>query len=500
MGVFVHVLFGILPLLSPSFEGSQEQQQPERWDSTHHGHGLRHHAGSTIIVQCRDHSNCTAELQHALDADGAANIVVQNSRAGPLQVDPVFIRKSNRRLTLSPGVELLAISMSPAYQRMDASLLSIMNVANVEVIAEGATLRMHKLQYLPPFYKKGEWRATLNIREVSNVTVRGGTYVDAGGDGVFVESSVGPIVLDGVSTEGAWRNGLSVISAGGGLHVRSSTFSDTNGTAPMCGIDVEPDSSDDVLRGVIFSNVRLLGNRRCGFTLSPTRMIGSTAPIDVTVDGMVIQNVPGTAYQWGRAPDRNVGGVGMKLLNSFNLTGSVAVRNLSISQCYASALYLDNWPSGYVSVVFDGLRVCNNTHGIGETRWHGVQPLGPAFGGGPVSPVVVMPASCENSCDMRKRCETCDPTLSSGGLVFQDGCMVEDTVNRSWLSRMWTGTHGHGTGGFPPSLTNISGRVLIKNPNGCIPAEVGANARNIHLTVECDKAAAHTAGKAQLIN
>lgn len=448
-------------------------------------YGLWNANGSTVTVQCRDYSNCTAEIQCALDTDDATDIVLPNSSVA-VQVDPLFIRKSNRRLILLPGVELLAISMSPAYQRMDASLLSIMHVANVDVVAEGATLRMRKLEYLPPHYKKGEWRATLNIREVSNLTVRGGTYVDAGGDGVFVESLSGPIVLDGVTTIGAWRNGLSVISAGDGLLVRSSTFSDTNGTAPMCGVDIEPDSSNDLLRGVVFSNVQLLRNKRCGFTMSPIQMINSTIPIEVTVNNMVIRNVPGTAYEWGRPPDHNVGGIGMKLLNSYNLSGKVDIHNAFISQTYASALYLDNWPNGYISVLFDGLHIANVTHGIGETRWHGVQPLGPVFGDKPVSPIVVMPASCENSCDMRKRCQSCDPTLPSGGLVFR-GTTIEDSTNRSWLSRMWTGMHGHGRGGHPPSLTNLSGQVHVKNQIGyCVPAEVGPNARDIRLQVECD--------------
>ena len=48
--------------------------------------------------------------------------------------------------------------------------------------------------------------------------------------------------------------------------------------------------------------------------------------------------------------------------------------------------------------------------------------------------------------------------------------------------------HGHGHGGVPPSLHNISGQVLLKNPKGCIPAEVGSSAQNIQLSVKCDKA------------
>ena len=188
----------------------------------------------SVTVHCLDVSNCTGEIQAALDTDGAAEVVVPRHGDSPLQVDPLFVRKGNRTLRLAPGVELLAISMSPAYQRMDASLLSIMDVSNVTVVATGATLRMRKLQYLPPHYKKGEWRATLNIRMVSSVSIIGGTFRDAGGDGIFLESLTGPIVLHGVTTDGAWRNGLSVISADG-LTVSNCSFTNTNGTAPQCG-------------------------------------------------------------------------------------------------------------------------------------------------------------------------------------------------------------------------------------------------------------------------
>ena len=53
----------------------------------------------------------------------------------------------------------------------------------------------------------------------------------------------------------------------------------------------------------------------------------------------------------------------------------------------------------------------------------------------------------------------------------------------------WTEMYGHGHSVVPPSLHNISGLVIFKNPNGCIPAEVGPSARDIHLAVKCDKAA-----------
>jgi hypothetical protein len=263
--------------------------------------------------------------------------------------------------------------------------------------------------------------------------------------------------------------------------------------ACYAGIDVEPDHSDNLLRGVLFSDVLLQNNKRCGFSMAPYAMQSnaSSAAIDVTVDGMVIRGVPGTAYNWGRAPDRNPGGIGMQLFDSYNNSGSVAIRNLNISGCYAQAVYVNNWPADYVSLAFEGLTISNSTLGVGETRWKGVQVLSQVFAGEPVSPVVIMPGSCENSCDMRQRCARIDPTLPSGGIIFSDTIIYDHWVDnrsrpRPWLSRIWTGTHGHAKGGLlPPPLKNLSGRVKVVNSAGCPPAEVGPNAVDIDVKVDC---------------
>ena len=237
---------------------------------------------------------------------------------------------------------------------------------------------------------------------------------------------------------------------------------------PQCGIDIEPDSlkhGPNVLKGIRFQNVLVAGNKRCGLALAPGALMGSPAPIDIEINGMVIRDVPGTAYQWGRPPDHNVGGIGLHILNSLHLSGQVDIRNLTIERTYSQAVSIENWPSGFIALSFTALNITNCTNGLGETRWHGKQPLEPVFGV-PTSPIVVMPGSCANSLDMRKSCNGTDPTLPSGGLTFVDS-VVYDRVNRSWLSRMWTGTHGPSTreplprlGMCPACTLNATGQSL----------------------------------------
>lgn len=129
-----------------------------------------------LVVHCTNRSNCTRQLQAAFDADtaGVGNIVVAGSN-GVVQVEPLFIRTGNRTITIAPGVELQA--MEGSFHGVSDSLLSVLGVENLQLIVSGATLKMRKLDYLPPRYTKAEWRTTLLIRQSRNLTVVGGTCV-----------------------------------------------------------------------------------------------------------------------------------------------------------------------------------------------------------------------------------------------------------------------------------------------------------------------------------
>ena len=102
--------------------------------------------------------------------------------------------------------------------------------------------------------------------------------------------------------------------------------------------------------------------------MAPYAMRTSAASIDVAIDGMTIRDVPGTAYNWGRPDDRNPGGVGMQLFDSYNLSGQVVVRNLNMSGTYAQALYVSDWPANFVFLSFESVLITNSTLGVGETR------------------------------------------------------------------------------------------------------------------------------------
>lgn len=116
----------------------------------------------------------------------------------------------------------------------------------------------------------GEWGHCIQLRGASRVTVRDIRLSKGWGDGM----SMGAAYVNGVwqvttdvfianivSTQNR-RQGLS-IGRSTGVKVYDSEFSWTQGTAPECGIDIEPDPPG-VTKTVLIENCRLNNNKKYG--------------------------------------------------------------------------------------------------------------------------------------------------------------------------------------------------------------------------------------------
>lgn len=101
---------------------------------------------------------------------------------------------------------------------------------------------------------KGEWGHGIDIRGSRQILLRGITIRSCWGDGLYIGGDCQQIEVDGVTCSRNRRQGLSVTS-GSDITVRNSTFEKTQGTAPECGIDIEPN------RGETVSNCQILNSR-----------------------------------------------------------------------------------------------------------------------------------------------------------------------------------------------------------------------------------------------
>lgn len=229
----------------------------------------------------------TAAFQAALNAAAGKTLYIPKQH-GPYYLSGQLFVSSNTTIEFESGTIIQAVdtlSRAQPYER----LLRLKMVENVVIHGNGATLRMNKAAYT-----SGEQAHCVDISGSRNVVIERLNCNDSGGDGFYVGAydvtadfgSCKDIILRDCVADNNRRQGLSVISVDG-LLVENCRFTNTNGTAPESGVDIEPNRRSEPLRRIRFVNCLSQGNAGTGFLtalLHPTR----TSPlIDITFEGCI---------------------------------------------------------------------------------------------------------------------------------------------------------------------------------------------------------------------
>ena len=183
----------------------------------------------------------TAQRRQALEIPASAQ---------PYNVRPLFI-PNNADVIVDANVTIQA---TPGYAGKDR-LLNIVDVNNVTITGTpgNSVFRMLKSEYT-----SSEYRHCLEIAGSNNVTISGIACNDSGGDGLYIGAGAqgysSNVVVSNSSFDNNRRQGFSLIS---GTHVKISNcqFTNTNGTAPSAGIDVEPNLATDRLEDILIERV-----------------------------------------------------------------------------------------------------------------------------------------------------------------------------------------------------------------------------------------------------
>ena len=203
-------------------------------------------AAPTIVVKCNDRSDCTTDIQAAMDSH-ASTVTIPSVPQSTWIVQPLLLR-ANQRVILQPGVTLQAKTGS-FHGKLDSIFSTIhpgepqYRVCNSAIIGYGAQLVMNQAEYInTDNYSRAEWRSGITLDAVVNVSVLGLKISRTGGDGIIVtgngrSSWSENVVLADLTVDSAYRNALSVISAMN-LTVSNCTLSYAGkdlGTRPMAG-------------------------------------------------------------------------------------------------------------------------------------------------------------------------------------------------------------------------------------------------------------------------
>lgn len=392
----------------------------------------------------------TAAIQTAIDS-GAPRVVVPFV-GRPWIVRPITLR-SNLELVFDPGVLILA--KEGEFPEPGDSLFTANDLENITITAYGAVWRMRKKDYQAPPYKKGEWRMGLRIQGCKNVTVSGLRIESSGGDGFYLGSSgknrwAEGITLRDCAADDNHRQGLSITS-GQNILVENCVFSNTRGTPPEAGIDLEPDSPDERLSNCVIRNCTLEGNAGHGVLVYLKPLTKESHPVSVRFENCVSR-----MGKLGMTPD-DLTGPEQKGWSGF---GVGAVR--------------DDGPQGLVEFINctaentgkEGAKVFDKSADGVRVRYVNCRFSAPWVSrhreyGGPRAPILI---------HVRRD----DLTKRPGGVDFIDCHVYHDL----WTAAIRFEDHS-GAG----RLTDVQGRIFVHAPHE-FRAELGSNSENVRLEVK----------------
>ena len=273
--------------------------------------------------QCTNQSDCTVELQAALDSGAPLVDVAPLPGGRPWIIRPVHLR-SNTTVIFRPGVHVQAKRFS--FHWITDSLINILHVQNVTVVAHGAKFSMWKSDYTnSSLYQPAQWRHAFWLSSCDRVTVLGGDVSLTGGDAIQVECS--RVHVQGLFAHDNYRQGISI------LGTTDSIFEDcillnTSGHAPSSGLQIEPWHSANVVRNVTVRRCHAGDNRGNGFVVALGALNGSSLPTSVSIEDCTVSGLHTMAGVAITSPKPEV-------------RGTVSVRNLTVTRtaCWGALIY-----------------------------------------------------------------------------------------------------------------------------------------------------------------
>ncbi|WP_423149297.1 right-handed parallel beta-helix repeat-containing protein [Rubrolithibacter danxiaensis] len=190
--------------------------------------------------------------------------------AFPLLINDSGLRiKSNSILKFPKGSEIRLLPSSKAHYAIflieSSSQISLINPV---LIGDG---NKH-------LGKSGEWGMGIKITNSSNISIYNAKISNCWGDGIYINgikrNPSKNIKIMSSSCVSNRRNGISIISVDS-LLIQDTYTANNNGTPPMCGIDIEPNSYMDEVKNVKIVNARTESNLGKGISLSLEKLYGS---------------------------------------------------------------------------------------------------------------------------------------------------------------------------------------------------------------------------------
>ncbi|MCF0061302.1 hypothetical protein MUK70_18840 [Dyadobacter chenwenxiniae] len=218
----------------------------------------------------------TAALQAMLDRADISSIYFPKP-AVSYRIKRLNLR-SNKTIVLEEGTVVEGLGTLGLEERM----IMMNNVQNISIKGNNVVFKDKKANYT-----SGEQRHMFAMLGVTNVTIEGVAANNSGGDGFYIGASSTQkysenVKLINISADNNRRQGLSIVS-GKNIEVTSPVLTNSNGTAPNAGIDIEPNNPDEFLEGIRITNPITRNNVGAGIVILIDDFKGTNRVVDITI-------------------------------------------------------------------------------------------------------------------------------------------------------------------------------------------------------------------------
>lgn len=230
---------------------------------------------------------------------------------------------SNRIIIFNKGSKLtLSASNKVGYE-----LLRLHSVENVVIY--NPQLSGDKYTHLD---NKGQWGFGISIRDSKNILVKKGYIEKMWGDAIYVgqvnDQPASNVLIDQVHINDNRRNGISITS-GTDITIQNSLIENTKGQSPQCAIDIEPNTTKDVISNILIENNKTVNNYFAGILIMLDQFKKEDIEKYVTID---IVNHSNENSNYG------IAFYGFKKSIFKNMSGLIKIENFFSSQ-YKSEKY-----------------------------------------------------------------------------------------------------------------------------------------------------------------
>jgi Abnormal spindle-like microcephaly-assoc'd, ASPM-SPD-2-Hydin/Right handed beta helix region len=282
----------------------------------------------------------TSVFQTALNST-ASNAEVLEIPAGNYNISPLNI-PSNSNIKVDSGVTVSANSGYGSSDRM----LNI-NSKNVTITGAGANTSVFQMPKARSASQGdgSQYRHCLSIQNASNVTVTGIACNQSGGDGIYI-SAASTVTVSNCVFDQNFRDGGSFIGQLSNVNITNNTFSNSNGSLPQAGVDIEPNVPSDFISGLNLTDNTMKGNTGDGLAISLWTLTSASQPVSITVT----RNHSDSNGRYGYYMNNN---------DPSNASGTITLNDCTTDSSASDGANARFYAANGASVTFNNLTVTN---------------------------------------------------------------------------------------------------------------------------------------------